>query len=512
MLRSTSCRTLPKPFLRHLPLLRKNAMAPITTSAVLGSKQGSDASITPPPVLFNVQDTARVVTLNRPRKLNAINTEMSEMLFNTLNEYSKSDLINLIIIKSSNSPRSLSAGGDVATASAFNLAGEFDKSAEFFQKEYSMDLLLATFNKPIVTFMDGITMGGGVGLSIHAPFRISTENTKWAMPEMDIGFFPDVGVTFAMPRIITLANTRAQMALYLCLTGEILSGEDAYILGLSSHYVPHENLKNLEKRLCEIHEAEVYGHEPSIESMMDMIDGAIKEYSTQLPDGYKFRYGDEQLDVIEKCFDIHKVQMIGDIIRNLETYSGSSEAVNFALSVKERLLKKSVTSMNVAIRLMQDNSVDHIQATIRKDIFTAINMCLNNVDNLSEFTEAVKHKLIDKQKTPYNWHVKFTDEITPSQITSLISPKPSIPVSTLKNAINVTWNDYPYHYRYQMPTEKMIKEYIETSKPVDKEAALNYFVNQNSLTRDKPGIRHVVGNILRRHCDSVEGSTLRWMD
>ena len=176
-----------------------------TTIRTFMNTQAQLNSAADPPVLFTVQDTARVITLNRPKKLNALNTEMSESVFKTLNEYAKSGTTNLVILKSSNHPRSFCAGGDVAAVAAYNLNKEFSKSIELFTHEYSLDFQLATYLKPIVTFMDGITMGGGVGLSIHTPFRIATENTKWAMPEMDIGFFPDVGSTFALPRVITLS-------------------------------------------------------------------------------------------------------------------------------------------------------------------------------------------------------------------------------------------------------------------------------------------------------------------
>ena len=105
-----------------------------------------------PPVLFTAQDTARVITLNRPNKLNALNTEMSESMFKTLNEYAKSGTTNLIILKSSNGPRSFCAGGDVATVATHNIKQEFNKSIEFFTAEYSLNFQIATYLKPIVTF------------------------------------------------------------------------------------------------------------------------------------------------------------------------------------------------------------------------------------------------------------------------------------------------------------------------------------------------------------------------
>lgn len=94
------------------------------------------------------------------------------------------------------------------------------RSSEFFQREYTLNHLIATYSKPYVAFMDGYTMGGGVGLSIHAPFRIATEKTKFAMPETKIGFFTDVGGSFFLPRM------DGHLGMYLALTGEMLKGVD----------------------------------------------------------------------------------------------------------------------------------------------------------------------------------------------------------------------------------------------------------------------------------------------
>lgn len=467
------------------------------------ANDASAPNIEQPEVMFQVQDTARVITLNRPKKLNALNTNMCTMMFDTLNEYSKSDLINLVILKSSNGKRSFCAGGDVASVASYNLAKQYNKSVEFFQHEYSLNFQIATFNKPVVSIMDGITMGGGVGLSIHTPFRIATEFTKWAMPEMDIGLFPDVGTTFALPRVITIANEECQMGLYLCLTGDVLSGEDAYMLGLASHYVTHDNLVNLERRLGEVTEAEIFHgrysrKQDNGENMMQIINNSIKEFGPQLPAGYKFRYSDTQLDVIEKCFSIKNVQNVHDVLHNLESYEGTLEAKNFALEIKSKLQTKSYTSINLAIRLLQDNSNDHIESALRKDLYTSANLCYNNVDGLSEFSEATNAKLTLKQKEAYKW--KNNDKtILSTQITSLTSPKPSIPISLLKNSVNVTWNSYPTHEKYQLPSEKRILDLVKTNK-FTKETLLDFFLDNNANTKDKAGVRQICNNIIRRKC------------
>lgn len=117
--------------------------------------------------------------------------------------------------------RALCAGGDVAALANWNKEGHWQKSANYFAVEYNLDHLIASYAKPYVAYMDGITMGGGVGLSIHAPFRIATENTVFAMPETTIGFFPEVGATFFLPRM------DGELGMYLALTSAQVRGVDA---------------------------------------------------------------------------------------------------------------------------------------------------------------------------------------------------------------------------------------------------------------------------------------------
>jgi 3-hydroxyisobutyryl-CoA hydrolase len=129
-------------------------------------------------------------------------------------------MANVIVLRGAG--RALCAGGDVAQLAEWNREGEEgqEKSKNYFALEYNLDHLIATYRKPYVAYMDGITMGGGVGMSVHAPFRIATENTVFAMPETTIGFFPEVGGTFFLPRM------DGELGTYLALTSEQVRGVD----------------------------------------------------------------------------------------------------------------------------------------------------------------------------------------------------------------------------------------------------------------------------------------------
>lgn len=473
----------------------------------LGGKIGNTQFTRAMSVLFSVQDSARVITLDRPKKLNALDFGMCSSIFNTLEEYSKSNVASLIILKSSNQPRSFCAGGDVASVANLNLEGNTKKSIELFQSEYSLNYQLATYKRPIVVFMDGITMGGGVGLSIHTPFRIATENTKWAMPETDIGFFPDVGTTFALPRVINFANKNCQMALFLCSTGEIITGADSYVLGLASHYVPHDNLENLQARLGEL-AANLVDKESR--DYFKMVSIAIEEFAAPLPKNYKFKYSVEQLSVIEDCFDITKVNSVKDIIYKLDTYSGSETATKFASEISAKLKIKSPTSIQLAINLLKKNSTEDIQSALTRDLYTASNMCdtgSNQDTSVVEFTQAVKHKLIDKQKTPYDWKVTV-DQISNANLSSMTSPRPSMIVSLSKNRSDCTWSQYPHHQLFQLPSESIIRSYIEQKfkttnfSPEMRQNVLDHFSTYNINFRDKMG----VASYYKLICDKVSST------
>lgn len=466
------------------------------------------------PVLFSVQDAARIVSLNRSNKLNALNTEMSSLVFETLKEYAKSDSAHLVIVKSENQPRSLCAGGDVAAIANSNKSGDYDKSLGFFQHEYSLNFQLATYGKPIVTFMDGITMGGGVGVSIHNPFRVATEHTKFAMPEMDIGFFPDVASTFALPRLVNLCNENAQLALYLVLTGEVLTGEEAYLLGIASHYVPHENIAALQNRLGELVARD--GHHNS-ESFYNTVNQAIEEFSAPLPSNKQLlRYTVDQLRVIESCFDAYNLTSIQQLLQNLERVasdaSNSESARKFAQSTLQRLSTKSPTSMQVALRLIHENGRDNLENAVKRDLYTAANFVLSSEPNSNlpvEFNEAVTHKLINKNKNPYSWKYKLED-LSASQLTALVSPKPSVPISLLRNTRNITYKDYPHHYRYQLPKEQQIVEYAvgnAQEKPRTRRQVVEYFTNFFGPSKGKVGTDVLVNLVLAKNCkeDPITG-------
>ncbi|SCU80352.1 LADA_0B06788g1_1 [Lachancea dasiensis] len=461
-------------------------------------------------VRFGVKGVSRVVTLSRPEKLNAISTEMCSKMLPTLLEYSKSDVNNVVVIRSDSSPRSFCAGGDVATVAAQNIAGRLDQSLEFFQQEYSLNMLLATYNRPVVVLMDGITMGGGVGLSTHVPFRIATENTRWCMPETDIGFFPDVGTTFSLPQLTTVGGTNGQLALYLCLTGDLLTGADVYVAGLASHYIPSHNLADLQARLSELPVSS------QSDDMWEITGTALEEFSVGMPGDYQFKYSNAQLDVIESCFDVGASGSIKAITSALEKVVASTSAApeekEFARITLQKLAAKSVVSLQVAVEQFRRNKHSDIESALKQDLVTASNMC---EDPVSEFSQATKHKLIEKKKTTYPWS---KSSLTMEELSRLVSPRASTSVSLHKLPEAVTWKKYPNHAKFMLPTEQQLKDYITgndnsgRSLAVSRAEVVKYFSQYNPSSRGKTGIQFLCNQICSRKCTVGEAGELHWKD
>jgi enoyl-CoA hydratase len=183
------------------------------------------------------------LTLNRPQALHALTTVMCSTCITVLSDWRHDPTVQAVLIDHSGE-RGFCAGGDIRML-AESGAGDGRLAREFFFIEYRLNHLLFTFPKPIVAFMDGVTMGGGVGLSAPARFRIATERTTFAMPETGIGLFPDVGGGWFLPRL------PGRIGLWLALTGARIKAADCLHAGLATHYVPSERLPELKAEISE---------------------------------------------------------------------------------------------------------------------------------------------------------------------------------------------------------------------------------------------------------------------
>jgi len=197
-----------------------------------------------PTVLVRRQGRIGRITLNRPRALNALDLSMIQAVTDALAGWREDAAVQAVVIEGAGG-RAFCAGGDVRALRELVLAGRPDEVKAFFAAEYALNLAVARYPKPYVAVVDGICMGGGIGLSVHGAVRVASEGAVFAMPETGIGMFPDVGATYALPRL------RGEWGTYLALTGERLGGADAAWVGLATHLVPRAGMAGLVDAIAE---------------------------------------------------------------------------------------------------------------------------------------------------------------------------------------------------------------------------------------------------------------------
>jgi enoyl-CoA hydratase len=194
-------------------------------------------------VLFERRGAAGVVTLNRPKALNAVTHEMVRALRHQLDAWADDDAVTRVIVTAAGD-KAFSAGGDIRALYELGRAGRQEQALTFWRDEYPLNALIKRYPKPYIALIDGIVMGGGVGVSVHGSHRVAGDRYLFAMPEVGIGFFPDVGATWFLPRM------PGQLGTWCALTGDRLKAADAVATGIATHHVRTERFPDLTDALC----------------------------------------------------------------------------------------------------------------------------------------------------------------------------------------------------------------------------------------------------------------------
>jgi enoyl-CoA hydratase len=279
--------------------------------------------------------------------------------------------------------RGFCAGGDVVML--WRSGSEDGAEAKrFFFAEYRLNHLLFTYPKPTVAIMDGITMGGGVGISLPCKFRLATENTRFAMPETGIGLFPDVGGGWYLPRV------PGRVGEFMALTGARLDGAECHYLSLATHYVPQASLEELVDRVT---------NAPS------RLAGAIGGFAATPPDA---RIA-ENLPAITRCFASDRLE---DIVAALE-----GDESEWAKTELGTLRTKSPLSCKVSLRLMTEGAA----RTNFEDEMCAEYALASRVVRTHDFREGVRALLIDKDNSP-QWDPAAAEEVTDEMLDVLFAP------------------------------------------------------------------------------------------
>ncbi|XP_016842356.1 3-hydroxyisobutyryl-CoA hydrolase, mitochondrial [Nasonia vitripennis] len=354
---------------------------------MFSAPSGTAASTEESDVLLQEVGSSGVIVLNRPKALNALNLSMVQKIYPVLKEWESSK--KLVVIKATGD-KAFCAGGDVKSlVTALGQPGGDQLGKDFFRHEYTLNHLIGTYKKPYVALIHGITMGGGVGLSVHGKYRIATEKTLFAMPETAIGLFPDVGGTYFLSKL------KGKLGLFLGLTGHRLKGVDVLLAGIATHYVPSEKLEAVTRELLENN---------------SNVDEILKQYSSENVE-QKFSLS-PHIELINECFSAPTVE---DIISSLE--ANKSE---WAQQIAETLNKVSPTALKVTKKAIEEGS----NKTLAESLVTEYRLACACLNKDSDFAEGVRALLIDKDQTP-KWNPKSLKEVTNEFVEQRFAPLPS---------------------------------------------------------------------------------------
>lgn len=338
-------------------------------------------------ILVRVEGHAGFISLNRPSALHALTLPMVHAMTEALLEWRNLADVKCIVIDHAEG-RGFCAGGDIAFLrnSAINDGGESGR--KFFHDEYQLNHLLFTYPKPVVAFMDGICMGGGVGISQPARYRVATENTKFAMPETGIGLFPDVGGGWYLARL------EGRVGQFLALTGSRVAGSGCLALGLATHYLPSSALDEAKARIAS--------------EDVERIDGILGTLS-ETPPASK---------VVETLFQINRhfaSDHFEDILASLE-----GDESEWAMRELATLRTKSPQTCKVALRQLSAGAAMSDFA----DNMAMEYRIASRVIVRPDFAEGVRAVIIDKDNAP-NWDPATPEGVTDDLIEAIFAPLPA---------------------------------------------------------------------------------------
>ncbi len=324
---------------------------------------------------------AGVITLNRPKALNALTLGMVRDMREALEAWADDPQIGCIIVEGAGE-KAFCAGGDIRRLVEAGRAGRPEEALAFWREEYELNALIADYPKPYIALIDGICMGGGVGISLHGSHRVAGERYLFAMPEVGIGFFPDVGASYALPRL------PGRTGLYLALTGARLKCADALVLGLATHAVASEDFDAIREKLQA-------GESPDVVLAAHARDPGVAPI-------------DAKRAMIDRIFDEGSV---AEIVADLE-FEGSEAASQIAKTIRS----KSPTSLRIAFEQMRRGTEFDFREAMRME-FRIVSRILDGKD----FYEGVRAVLIDKDNNP-QWDPAKLADVSDAAVAAYFAP------------------------------------------------------------------------------------------
>ena len=338
-----------------------------------------------PEVLIRVEKNVGRITLNRPKALHALTQGMCETMIGALLDWREDPEIYLVLLDHAGE-RGFCAGGDIRML-AESGAKDGVEARAFFHTEYQLNHLLFTYDTPVVAVMDGIVMGGGVGVSMPAHVRIATERTTFAMPETGIGLFPDVGGGWYLSRL------PGKIGEYLALTGHRLDGAECVALGLASHYLPADTLEGAKARIAA---------DPAA------VEAILAELGVPAPEPSIAAH----LEAIDRLFAADTVE---GVFAALEADGGEWATAQLAT-----LRTKSPQSMKVSLRLVREG---RSKASFAEEMAQEFAIG-SRVAQSHDFIEGVRALIVDKDNAP-QWNPATLEGVSDAMVDAIFAPLPA---------------------------------------------------------------------------------------
>lgn len=350
-------------------------MAGGVTADVTDGSGGQTAEI-----LTRVDNGIGLITLNRPKAINSLTQSMVETLRPLLARWEDDDAVRAVVLCGAGE-RGLCAGGDVV-AVYHSARGDGVEVRKFWREEYLLNAQIGRYAKPYVALMDGIVMGGGVGVSAHASVRVVTETSKIAMPEVGIGFVPDVGGAYLLSR------APGALGLYAALTGAPFSGADAIALGFADHFVPHDQLGAFTTKIID-----------------DGIDGALAAHAVEPPASELAA----QQHWIDECFAGETVE---DIVAALRAHDASA-----AHDAAELIASRSPIAVSVTLQAVRRAA----KMETLEDVLVQDYRLSSAAARSHDLVEGIRAQIIDKDRDP-KWSPPSLAAVTAADIDAYFAP------------------------------------------------------------------------------------------
>lgn len=335
-------------------------------------------------IICERRGAAGVVLLNRPKALNALTLGMVRGLTAALGEWRDDSAIERVVVRGAGD-RAFSAGGDIRLIHEQGRAGDHASQLAFWREEYRLNRMIARYPKPYVALMDGFVMGGGAGVAIHGSHRVAGEKLGFAMPEVSIGFFPDVGATYFLPRLPGGAGA------YLGLTGARVGAGDALALGLANSFAPSAAFDALALALTAAGDT----------------DAIIAGFPAAAPAAKLAQHR----AMIDHCFNVDDVE---ELFARLDRAAETGDP--FAAEVAATMRAKSPTSVAIGLRQMRMGARLTIEEALRVEFRIVSRVC-----RMTDFYEGVRATIIDRDNAP-RWSPARPEDIDGAAIDACFAP------------------------------------------------------------------------------------------